>query len=255
VWAISFDVAGTPTERIFDLLTTEWRKLVDEKITANPRYLHEHGLPIVQIWGFYWQNQHNHMSAEVAEKLIAFFQQPSPYAAFLAGGGDWDWRRNTDPEWQTFYRKFGAYSPWNVGNAPTNPAGEKFAATGYWADDKRECEKNGVFWLPVVYAGFSWDNLQQKPPGSTNVPRRGGKFLWEQLHALSKLGVDSIYVAMFDEIDEGTAIFKVTSAPPTQGHFVGYDGLPSDWYLRLVGEGGRLLKQHLPVPAEIPIQP
>ena len=78
VWAISFDVAGTPTDRIFDLLTTEWRKLVDEKITANPRYLHEQGLPVVQIWGFYWQNQHNHMSAEVAEKLIAFFKQPGP---------------------------------------------------------------------------------------------------------------------------------------------------------------------------------
>ena len=37
------------------------------------------------------------MNAEVAEKLIAFFQQPGPYAAFVAGGGDWDWRRNTDP--------------------------------------------------------------------------------------------------------------------------------------------------------------
>ncbi len=42
---------------------------------------------------------------------------------------------------------------------------------------------------------------------------------------------------MFDEVDEGTAIFKVTSEPPTQAHFVGYEGLPSDWYLRLTGEG------------------
>ena len=60
---------------------------------------------------------------------------------------------------------------------------------------------------------------------------------------------------MFDEVDEGTAIFKVTSTPPTQAHFVGYDGLPSDWYLRLVGEGDRLLRQGLPLPAEIPIKP
>ena len=255
VWAISFDVASVPTGQIYDLLTTEWRRLVDEKITAGPRYLHEQGVPVVQIWGFYWQNPSNHMSAEVAEKLISFFQEPGPYAAFLAGGGDWDWRRNPDKDWQAFFRKFGAYSPWNVGNAPVDSDGEKFAATGYWAEDQRACEKNGVFWLPVVYPGFSWDNLRQKPPGTTNIPRRGGKFLWEQFHALSKLGVDSVYVAMFDEIDEGTAIFKVTSEPPTQGHFVGYEGLPSDWYLRLVGEGGRLLKQHLPVPAEIPIRP
>ena len=60
---------------------------------------------------------------------------------------------------------------------------------------------------------------------------------------------------MFDEVDEGTAIFKVRSAPPTQAHFVGYEGLPSDWYLRLVGEGARLLRAKLPVPAQIPIQP
>jgi len=60
---------------------------------------------------------------------------------------------------------------------------------------------------------------------------------------------------MFDEVDEGTAIFKVTSEPPIQGHFVDYEGLPSDWHLRLVGEGGRRLTQGVPVPAEIPIQP
>lgn len=60
---------------------------------------------------------------------------------------------------------------------------------------------------------------------------------------------------MFDEVDEGTAIFKVTDTPPTQGHFVGHEGMPSDWYLRLVGEGAKLLKQKLPVPTEIPITP
>ena len=27
-----------------------------------------------------------------------------------------------------------------------------------------------------------------------------------------------------------------------QAHFVGYDGLPSDWYLRLVGEGAKMLR-------------
>jgi hypothetical protein len=195
------------------------------------------------------------MTAELAEQLIAFFKQPGPYQAFLTGGGDWDWRRRPDPAWQKFYREFGAYSPWNVGHAPKDKDGVQRAATWYWADDKRECEKAGMLWMPVVYPGFSWDNLRQQSPGSTSIPRRGGQFLWEQFHELSKLGVDAVYVAMFDEIDEGTAIFKVTSTPPTQAHFVGYEGLPSDWYLRLVGEGGRLLKAHLPVPAQIPIQP
>ena len=254
-WALSFDIAGTPTDRIFDLLTAEWRRLVDEKVTASPRYLHEQGLPVVQIWGFYWHNEHNAMTADIAGKLIAFFKQPGPYRAFLAGGGDWDWRRRPDPAWQKFYREFGAYSPWNVGHAPKDKDGIRRAATYYWAEDKRECEKAGVMWLPVVYPGFSWDNLQQKPAGSTEIARRGGKFFWEQFHELAKLGADSVYVAMFDEIDEGTAIFKVTSAPPTQGHFVGYDGMPSDWYLRLTGAGMQMLRGKLPVTADIPIRP
>ncbi len=255
VWAISFDIAATPTDQIYDLLTAEWRRLVDEKITSDPRYLHEHGLPVVQIWGFYWHNAGNPMTAELAEKLIAFFKEPGPYAAFLAGGGDWNWRDNPDSQWQEFYRKFGAYSPWNVGNTSRRQNGERQATTNYWAEDKAECEKNGVLLMPVVYAGFAWDNLKQQPPGTSNIPRRGGNFLWEQFHALAELHVDTIYVAMFDEIDEGTAIFKVTSAPPSPGHFVSYDGWPSDWYLRLVGEGGRLLKQHQAVPNEIPLRP
>jgi hypothetical protein len=110
-----------------------------------------------------------------------------------------------------------------------------------------------MLWLPVVYPGFSWDNLQKLPPGASLIPRQGGKFLWEQFHALAGLHVDTVCVAMFDEVDEGTAIFKVTSAPPGQGHFVTYDGLPSDWYLRLVGEATKRLHQGREVPGSIPI--
>jgi hypothetical protein len=255
VWAISYDIAAMPTERIYDKLTHDWKKLVDEQVTADPRYVHEGDRPVVQIWGFYDQNSHNRMTAELGNRLVDFFKAPGPYAAFLVGGGDWNWRRNPDADWQRLIRRFDAYAPWNIGNYTIDAAGDKHASTHYWADDKHECEKVGVFWLPVVYPGFSWDNLKQQQPGQTNIARRGGRFLWEQFHELSKLGVDSVYVAMFDEVDEGTAIFKVTSAPPTPGHFVGYEGLPSDWYLRLVGEAGRRLKQGLPVPAEIPLQP
>jgi hypothetical protein len=63
------------------------------------------------------------------------------------------------------------------------------------------------------------------------------------------------YVAMFDEVDEGTAIFKVTSAPPVQAHFVGYEGLPSDWYLRLAGEGTQMLLHQRPFSSDAPARP
>ena len=63
------------------------------------------------------------------------------------------------------------------------------------------------------------------------------------------------YVAMFDEVDEGTAIFKVSNTPPTQGHFVTYDGRPVDWYMRLTAKGSKILsgeKSNTPI---IPISP
>ena len=51
-------------------------------------------------------------------------------------------------------------------------------------------------------------------------------------------------VAMFDEVDEGTAIFKCTNDPPTANgaKFVTYEGLPSDHYLRLTGLAGRVIR-------------
>src|SRR3989441_11364760 len=63
------------------------------------------------------------------------------------------------------------------------------------------------------------------------------------------------YVAMFDEVDEGTAIFKVSNTPPTQAYFVTYDGLPTDWYLRLVAEGSKILSGEKPNSPVIPISP
>jgi len=52
-----------------------------------------------------------------------------------------------------------------------------------------------------------------------------------------------IHQAMFDEMDEGTAIFKCTNTPPVgESPFVTYEGLPSEHYLWLTGMGGRLLR-------------
>lgn len=254
-WALSFDIAGMPGEGIYETLTSEWKNLVDQEVMRDARYLHQDGKPVVQVWGFYHGNVQTRMTAEIANKLVDFFKSRGPYAAYLVGGGDWNWRKVADQKWQAALGRLDAYAPWNVGNYRTDAAGIKHASTGSWAEERAECARRGVFWLPVVYPGFGWDNLQRKAAGTTAIPRAGGRFYWEQFHALAKLGVDSAYVAMFDEVDEGTAIFKVTSSPPREAHFVGYEGLPSDWYLRLTGEGTRMLRGERPLAGEIPIKP
>ena len=104
--------------------------------------------------------------------------------------------------------------------------------------------------LSRVRLGQSQEAAPRRLPESR---ARRGRFLWEQFYELARLKADTVYVAMFDEVDEGTAIFKVTSSPPIQAHFVGYEGLPSDWYLQLVKEGIAMLRKRRPLTAEIPI--
>ena len=255
VWALSYDIAGMPNAGIYKILTDDWKQMVDAGMTRDPRYLHEGRCPIVQIWGFYHNNSGNQMTAQLANQLLAFFHAPGRYQAYFVGGGDWNWRHNPDPEWQAFLGRFDAYVPWNVGNYATDAAGPKSASMDYWEEDKRECERRGVLWIPSLYPGFGWDNLQQHPPGTSTIPRRGGHFLWEQFYKLAKMGGKSAYIAMFDEVDEGTAIFKVTSRPPIQAHFLDYEGLPSDWYLRLTGAGIQMLRGQRPPTPDIPLKP
>ncbi len=135
-------------------------------------------------------------------------------------------------------RRLDAYAPWNIGNYSLDEANVRARRPRHRPGDQEECAAHGILWIPTVYPGFSWDNLTRQPPGSSLIERRGGlKFLWEQFVELHRLGCDTVHLSMFDEVDEGTALFKVTSEPPENAHFVGYDGLPSDWYCRLVREG------------------
>jgi hypothetical protein len=61
--------------------------------------------------------------------------------------------------------------------------------------------------------------------------------------------IKTIYVAMFDEIDEGTAIFKVSNNPPVGAtKFISYEeGVPSDYYLWLTGQAGKMLRKEIPL--------
>ena len=45
------------------------------------------------------------------------------------------------------------------------------------------------------------------------IPRDGGNYFWKQAYNVIDAGINMVYIAMFDEIDEGTAMFKVA---PTQ---------------------------------------
>ena len=104
----------------------------------------------------------------------------------------------------------------------------------------------------MVFPGFSWSNLSalrgQRAPKNA-IPRLGGRFLWSQAVAAREAGAKCVYVAMFDEVDEGTAIMKCGGPRPV-GNFVDLSDVPTDHYLWLSGQIGRMLRGNIsPTPA------
>jgi hypothetical protein len=251
VYTVCYDLSGAPEGRLYDRLVGDWKRLVDElKVTEDDRYLHHGGKPVLFVWGFF----PDRFGPALAHRIIDFFKADGRYGVTLVGGCPWRWRAERDAEWARAFRRFDVISPWNVGNYSTS-GGRRQAATGPWRDDLAEAKRAGMAYLPVIYPGFGWTNLKGKGAARATIPRLGGAFYWRQFVAAADLGVEMAYVAMFDEVDEGTAIFKVSNAPPTQAGFATYEGRPADWYLRLTGEGSRVIRRERKGLVELPITP
>ena len=237
-YALCYDMSGARRDKLYDHLVADWKRLVDEqKVTRDRNYLHHDGKPVLFVWGFY----SDRFGPDLAHRVIDFFENDEKYRVTLIGGCQWHWRSEKDPEWSRAFRRFDVISPWNVGNVEMVD-GRKHAATGYWKEDMAEAKRAGMDYLPVLYPGFGWTNLKGKRAAHQTIPRLRGDFYRRQFNVAGNLGADMAYVAMFDEVDEATAIFKVANTPPTQAQFQTFEGLSPDAYLRMTGEGAKLLR-------------
>jgi len=155
------------------------------------------------------------------------------------------------------YHSFDIISPWAVGRYGTMEEADAFKRNQI-AGDVAECKAHGIDYMPVVFPGFSWHNLTG---GRLNqIPRNGGAFYWRQVYNAMSAQCNMIYGAMFDEVDEGTAMLKMAPTKaqlPVEGTFVPLDidgkALPGDWYLRVAGEATKLLRGEIPLTNQIPI--
>jgi len=86
------------------------------------------------------------------------------------------------------------------------------------------------------------------------IPRNRGHFYWKQINGAINSGAEMLYVAMFDEVDEGTAILKVSKKPPVGlSTFVTFeDDIPNDYYLYLTGYAAKMLRKQVPLTADVP---
>jgi len=243
---VEYDMTGMQESSIVNDLTEDWKNLVDNlKITSNSQYLHQGGLPVVGVYGFFIDRY----STNTANAILDIFQRDGPYRAFVAGSGEWYWRtdQKLTPEWTRVFYRMNSWQPWNAGNV----AGQ-FASTGYWNADQLDFQAHNVIYVPEIYPGMSTDNRDGLPPGKGRIPRNRGAFLWNQFAVATKIRAKTVFVGMFDELDEGTQILKVTNSPPTQASFIDYEGLPSDAYLCWTGLGTKMFKGLIPYNETVP---
>lgn len=270
VFAVEMDLSSMKND-LGEHVKTDWMYIVDElRATESPRYLRHRGRPVLGVWGLGFNG--NPLGADEARQLVDWLQRDAPerYRVTILGGVPWSWRtqssEKSDPAWAAVYRRVDVISPWHVGAIlPADKDVEEWRRR-IVAPDLTEAKAAGRDYMPVVFPGFSWANLMRSrmttPQKLNAYPRRGGAFWWKQVYEDLAAGSTMVKAAMFDELDEGTATYKLAptaAQAPAQPGYVTLDAdgisLPSDWYLRLGGAGTKMLRGEIPLTPTIPIKP
>ena len=268
--AVMYDLSGLRANgQDCSSIIEDWKFLVDQiKVTnqtGTKTYLHHNGKPVVAIWGVGFPDRPYNIRNIGLERLINFLQNDPIYGgcAVMLGVPTF-WRDLNadclpDPYLHELIRMADIVLPWMVQRFSPLLHNDMDRYRDVILNDIKWCREAGIDYVPCVTPGFSWHNLSRfefpddvKPVGS--IPRQGGRFYWQQLSTAIRSGAEMIYVAMFDEVNEGTAIFKCSDNPPVSeiAQFVGMDGRPSDWYLWLTGEASKMLRKEKPLSLTLP---
>jgi hypothetical protein len=244
-WSLMYDLSGLKPED-FHRVGDDWKQLLaDGLIKADdPAYLRVGKQPLLALWGLGFNDRVPGFAEW--EELIRFFRNEE--CSVMVGVPCW-WRTMDrdaikDPKLLEVIALANIVSPWSVGRFGTTEEASA-RVEPLLKPDIAWCHERGLGYLPVVFPGFSWHNLQ-KSRGSDeafdSIPRREGRFIWTQAVAARMAGAKSLYVAMFDEMDEGTAIMKISRDPPVgESSFLSELTTKPDHYLWLTGEIGRFM--------------
>lgn len=241
-YALMYDLSGLGAGRM-DEVIADWRALHTRmKLGVDPAYLQHHGKPLVAVWGVGFSDKRAYTLAECSQLVAAL--QADGCAVMLGTPTYWRTLERdavADAALHDLLKKVDVISPWTVGRYHSPSTAQKYVQQ-VATPDLQWCQQQKIDYLPVIFPGFSWHNMYGAELNA--VPRLKGDFFRSQFEAHLQAGASMLYVAMFDEVDEATAIFKCSNTVP-QGDaasFVTYEGLPSDHYLRLAGEAARKLK-------------
>jgi hypothetical protein len=215
--------------------------------TSSSAYARQNGKPVVAIWGFGFDDNNHPWSAAVCLDVVNWFKAQGCY---IIGGVPRGWRQGTDGSrtgYINVYHAFNMLSPWLIG-AVGNAGDADNVYTNFMVPDQADCNANGVDYQPCVL------------PGDLQLHQRAhGDLMWRMFYNAVRAGCQGIYISMYDEYNEGNQIAKTAenaSMVPAGSGFMALDedgtAVSSDYYLRLTGDGGKMLKGQIGLTATRP---
>lgn len=239
---IMYDITGAPEGTFVTKIVSDWEYLVNTlKVTSHPLYAKQNGKPVIAIWGFGIPDRPG--TADNALQLTTFFKSKGCYV-ILAAPYRWRAGYGSKPGFTpSIFAAADMIQPWSVSAYKSTDDLNSALHSDILEGDKEWCLARKVDYQRVIWPGFSWstwnDGIKNK------IPRQGGQFFRDQVNK-TLFGApvfSSMYIAMFDEFDEGTAIAKGAvniSYIPRAQYFLTWDAdgfnLPSDHYLKVAGE-------------------
>jgi len=244
---IMYDVSGW--NNMQPELKADWTNKM-AVLTASSAYARQNGKPVVCIWGFGFNDANHTWDAAPCLEVINWFKSQGCY---VIGGVPTHWRTEDSDSRTNFlsaYSAFDMLSPWMVGRLGNSGDSDNFY-NNVNLQDQAYCNAHGIDYQPCVL------------PGDTGQ-RVHGDFMWRQFYNMIRAGCQGIYISMFDEFNEGNQI--ACTAENASMVPVGYTNLyftldqdgtscSSDYYLRLTGDGGRMLKGQMALTATRPTVP
>lgn len=285
---VMYDLGGFLPERLTKTLA-DAQDIMDryqlKDRTKQKFYLHQDDKPLIVLWGVGF-NDNRPFSLSDVEQLMNSLKEKG-FSIMLGVPTYWRERRNDalpDAKLHDLIKAADVIMPWFVG---------RYGKTNYpdfhnlIVNDIKWCNENSVEYAPLCFPGSSDRNMH--PENDIN-PRYGGQFLWDQMYHCIKSGAQMLYMAMFDEIDEGTALYKclnkknVPSNESSTTYYIRYkdgnysivskagtddakytlasdynvefegieDELPTDHYLWLTGQGRKMLRGEIPLSGSLP---
>ncbi|NEB75927.1 xylosidase [Streptomyces sp. SID14478] len=218
--------------------------------TASASYARQNGKPVVCVWGFGFNDNQRPFTPDACLDVVNWFKAQGCYV--IGGVPTW-WRtgdRDSRPGFSDVYHAFDMLSPWMVGRIGNVADADNFYNVAT-VPDLAECTAHGIDYQPCVLPG-----------GVGDRQRAHGDFMWRQFYNMGRAGVASAYISMFDEYNEGNQIAKTAESQawvPAGSGFLALDedgtACSSDYYLRLTGDGGRMLKGQIAVTPVRPTPP